>query len=216
MFYNQFFYAHSLNVLWILFLLTPGIISGAIVTFKIRYRWTLFVTILSSAIGALLMPISTTLIGKLLATFIPGLWIFDLSSKEMNRMGMGSIFFAIAHYSIPVPVGIVAGATLSGMMLIVQHQLSKSNVKFSPVYWILATIGSAVIGGLICLAFVLISPFLMYLASFCGSIINVLPMSQDHKSILAFICLLITVVIGSTVGGLASAISGIRLAKLFI
>ena len=185
--------------------MSPGIVVGAIVTFKIRYRWALFGTIFSSIIGAIIVPASVMLIWKLLLTQI-----------SLVGAGMGIAGFMIISELVSVPIGLMTGAILSGMLLVVQHRLSIRSINFSSANWIVATIISTLTGSFICLAFALVSPLLMYFFSLFGSAINILPIQHSYKDIIVTICTLITVVCGSGIAGLISAINGIKIAKFLI
>lgn len=137
-------------------ILAPGIISGAIVTWKTRSPWALFVTIGFSMLGSFVVAFSTMLVGKLISPFLVswlGIWtsLIDFSQTPVSRHDwLGSLpFYLLSYlrYSLVAPIGTVAGATLAGMLAIVRYQLLREGGKFEKSYAWTAGFGSAVVGG---------------------------------------------------------------------
>jgi hypothetical protein len=140
-------------------LLAPGVVAGTIVTWKTRSPWALFVTIGFSLVGSFAIAISTMLFGKLLSPVlvnIIGPWatLIDFiqvpAASEFSWYGaLPAYIFAYMRLSLVSPIGTVAGATLSGMLMVVRYKLLREGGKFEPSYAWVAGFGSAVVGGIL-------------------------------------------------------------------
>lgn len=140
-------------------LLAPGVVAGTIVTWKTRSPWGLFVTIGFSLVGSFVIALSTMMFGKLLAPIlvnIIGPWatLIDfiqapVASPYSWYGALPAYIFSFMRLSLVSPIGTVAGATLSGMLMVVRYKLLREGGKFEPSYAWVAGFGSAVVGGLL-------------------------------------------------------------------
>jgi hypothetical protein len=148
-----------IHIAGLIVLLAPGVVAGTIVTWKIRSPWALFVTIGFSLVGSFVIAISTMLFGKLLSPILVNLigpWaalIDFIQAPVTSEFGwygaLPSYIFAYMRLSLVSPIGTVAGATLSGMLMVVRYKLLREGGKFEPSYAWVAGFGSAVVGGIL-------------------------------------------------------------------
>ncbi len=210
-------------------LLAPGVVSGTIVTWKTRSPWALFVTIGFSLVGSFAIAISTMLFGKLLSPVlvnIIGPWatLIDFiqvpAVSEFSWYGaLPAYIFAYMRLSLVSPIGTVAGATLSGMLMVVRYKLLREGGKFEPSYAWVAGFGSAVVGGILGVFSILmlcwlgwqgiIFIHLMFGSSLSGANAEFMGMSAQLTA--GFLVLL-----NGLVCGLISAVFGIKTAKVLM
>ncbi len=155
------------HLLYLTILLAPGVISGAIVTWKTRSAWSLFVTIGFSLLGSAILAISTVIFGKLMSPLLVG-WLgsswtslidFTQTPENYQFYWFGTLpFYLLSYfrYSIVAPIGTVAGATLAGMLMIVRAELIREGGRFDPSYAWVAGFGSVISGGVMSVFSILI------------------------------------------------------------
>jgi hypothetical protein len=212
------------HLLYLIILLAPGVTAGAIVTWKTRSVWALFVTIGFSLVGSIVIAIATVIFGKL-ATPILSSWIgswtalIDFSQTPGNYQSswFGSLPFYILsylRYSIVAPIGTVLGAALAGMLMIVRHELIREGGRFDPSYAWIAASGSAIVGGVMSVFSILIlswigSQGLTIIQGFTGSV------GANH-AIFIQILWSVLIAINGLFCGLISSIFGMKLSKLIM
>jgi hypothetical protein len=215
---------HSIHLIYLILLLTPGVVGGAIVTWKTRSPWALFVTIGSSLAGSFLITIASIVLGKVFAPFlvnILGSWTsfidFSQTPSSYNSPGnwFGSLpFYLLSYfrYLIMAPIGTVAGAALASMLLIVRHQLISEGGRFNQSYTVTAGIGSTIVGGVLSLLSILVFAGMGGLGL---SIINgIATFSWIYQ--VAYIIGGALILLNGLVCGLTSAVCGVKLAKILM
>jgi hypothetical protein len=152
---------HILNLISLMILLAPGIFAGTIVTWHTRSTFAIFKTILASLAVSFLMGVATIISGKLLSPILSGVlgnWTELIDFAHVPTGEIAPAFFPfdyILHYyrySIIAPIGVVAGAALSGMLLVVSHKLRQ---EFDSSLGVAATVSATLLGGLMSMVSIL-------------------------------------------------------------
>jgi hypothetical protein len=213
-----------IHLLYLIVLLAPGVIAGAIVTWKARSAWALFITIGFSLVGSAAIALSTVIFGKLAAPFLVpllGSWtaLIDFTQTPVtSEYGwLGSLPFYLLsslRYSIVAPIGTVAGATLAGMLMLVRYQLIKEGGKFDPAYGWVAGVGSAIVGGVLGVASILLFSWLGWQGLVLAN--DLLRSTGGYFTTFAQITWGISILVNGLVCGFISAICGMKLAKLLM
>jgi hypothetical protein len=155
---------HLINLVYLIILLVPGVVAGSIVTWHTRSALAIFKTIFASLAVSFLMGVATLISGKLLAPFLSGIvgsWVMliDFAPMPISEFSwFGSLqnsLMQFYRYSIIAPIGTVAGAALSGMLLVVSHKLDRTPEKFDSSLGIIATVATTLMGGLMSLGSIL-------------------------------------------------------------
>jgi hypothetical protein len=214
-----------IHLLYLGIILAPGVISGAIVTWKTRSPWSLFSTIGYSLLGSLIIAISTMLLGKLVAPYLSpwlGSWTTLIDFSQTPTNSQFSWWYGYFHYyllsylrySLVAPIGTVTGATLAGMLLIVRYRLLREGGKFEPYYAWTSGFGSAVVGGVLGVFSILLLSWLglkgLELAS------GLFRSTGGCFTNFAQITWGISILINGLVCGLISAVCGIKFARFLI
>lgn len=212
-----------IHLIYLSIILTPGIVAGAIVTWTTHSPWSIFVTLGGSLANSFVVGICTVIVGKLIAPFLTnwiGYWsqLVDFSQVPVSDYGwFGALsFYLISYlrYSIIVPIGCVAGATLTGMLILVRHQLLREGGRFQPAYAWTAGFGSAVVSGILGVCSILLLSWLGWEAL---SLANGLFRSTNgYFTTFAQITWGIAILGNGLVCGLISAVCGMKLAKLLM
>ena len=213
-----------IHLLYLILLLSPGIVSGTIVTWKARSIWALFITIGFSLVGSIAIAMSTILFGKLVAPFLIswlGDWTklidFSQAPVKSDYGWLGSLPFYLLsslRYSIVTPIGTVAGATVAGMLMLVRDRLIRSGGKFDPAYAWIAGFGSAIVGGILGVCSILLLSWLGWQALLLAQ--DLLRSTNGYFTNFAQIAWGIAILVNGLVCGLISSICGIKLAKLLM
>jgi hypothetical protein len=155
---------HIINLAYLVFLLAPGVVAGSIVTWHTRSALAIFKTIFASLAVSFLMGIATIISGKLLSPFLAGIvgsWVMlidfaPLPTSEFSWFGdLQNYLMQCYRYSIIAPIGTIAGAALSGMLLVVSDKLNRTPQKFDASLGIIATVAATLLGGLMSLVSIL-------------------------------------------------------------
>jgi hypothetical protein len=213
-----------IHLLYLTVLLGPGVIAGAIVTWKTRSAWSLFVTIGFSLLASVVLAIVTVIFGKL-ATPLLSTWIgsftalidFSQTSTNYQSSWFGSLpFYLLSYlrYSIVAPIGTVLGATLAGMLMIVRHELIGTGGRFDPTYAWIASLGSMITGGVM-------SVFSILLLSWIGSqglniIQGITGSLGESNAIFVQVFWGILITINGAICGVTSSVFGMKLSKLLM
>lgn len=184
-------------------LLLPGIVSGSIVSWRIRSPLALFFTIGSSLASSFLVCLLGTVICTIVAPFFPFL------SKTYGWFPLG-----ILVYIFLLPTGLISGATLSGMLLLVKDRLKRANKTLDLASIVISGIGNTLVStGL--------SLLLMYgSAAICQALITLIAGKQDHLGVASIYLIIyyglggILALFGTLACGLSSAVFGIKLANI--
>jgi hypothetical protein len=188
-------------------LLTPGIVAGWIVSRQIRSPLALFLTIGSSLVSSFSVSLLGTIVWVILSPFL-----------LPKHSGSHHLFDEVAissPYWFTIPTGLVAGAILSGMLLVAKHKLKSYGDKIDFAYAATAGISSSIIASILSL-------LLMLGTSVVSKILLSLFVKLFHPNMelgivgvylifYGFIGLL--ALVGTLVCGLMSAIGGLKLAK---
>ncbi len=211
------------HLFYLIVLLSPGIISGTIVTWKTRSPWGLFLTIGCSLAGSFLIAASTVIVGKLAAPFLAtwlGEWtnLIDFTQTPVSRHDwLGSLpFYLLSYYrySLVAPIGTVAGAILAGMLAIVRYELVREGGKFEPYYAWTAGFGATIIGGLLGVCSILILSWLGWQGILL--INGTVGSGSEHYSTFIKITWGVLILLNGLFCGFVSAIFGVKLAKFLI
>jgi hypothetical protein len=152
---------HLINLVYLIILLAPGVVAGSLVSWNTRSTWAIFTTTCASLFASFVIAIATILFGKLLSPLLVGWlghgWVslIDFSQAPEPDEFLGFVPYYILsyyRYSIIAPIGTVAGAALAGMLLVVKHELQRSNTKLDQSLTSVACLGSTVMGGSMSLA----------------------------------------------------------------
>jgi hypothetical protein len=155
---------HFINLVYLIILLAPGVIAGSVVSWNTRSSWAIFTTTCASLFASFAIAIATILFGKLLSPLLVGWlgpwWVslIDFSQTPMPDEFLGFLpYYIISYYrySIIAPIGTVAGAALAGMLLVVRHELHRSNTRLDPSLTWVACLSSTVMGASMSLASIL-------------------------------------------------------------
>jgi hypothetical protein len=155
---------HIINLVYLIILLAPGVVAGSIVIWHTRSALAIFKTIFASLAVSFLMGVTTLISGKLLAPLLSGMlgsWIMlidfaPLPTSEFTWTLISADYLMQCYrYSIIAPIGTVAGAALSGMLLVVSHKLNRTPEKFDSSLGIIATVATTLLGGLMSLVSIL-------------------------------------------------------------
>jgi hypothetical protein len=155
---------HLINLVYLIILLAPGVVAGSVVSWNTRSNWAIFTTTCASLFASFVIAIVTILFGKLLSPLLVGWlghgWVslIDFSQAPEPDEFLGFVpYYIISYYrySIIAPIGTVAGAALVGMLLVVKHELQRSNTKLDPSSAWVACLSSTVMGGSMSLASIL-------------------------------------------------------------
>jgi hypothetical protein len=201
-----------LHLLYLILLLAPGIISGTIVTWKTRSIWALFITIGFSLVGSIAAPFLVHWLGdwtKLID--------FSQAPVKSDYGWLGSLPFYLLsslRYSIVAPIGIVAGAIVSGMLMLVRDKLIRQGGKFDPAYAWIAGFGSAIVGGILGVCSILLLSWLGWQALVLAQ--DLLRAPSGFFTNFAQIAWGVSILVNGFICGLISAICGIKLAKLLM
>jgi hypothetical protein len=211
-----------IHLFYLIILLSPGVISGAIVTWKTRSPWALFITIGFSLLGSFIVAASTVIFGKLVAPFLVtwlGDWtsLIDFTQTPSRHDWLGSLpYYLLSYYrySLVAPIGTVAGATLAGMLAIVRYQLLREGGKFQSSYAWTAGFGSTVVGGVLGLCSIL---FLSWLGWQGILLISIMFSSGgQYPALFAQVTAGILIILNGLICGFISAVCGIKLAKFLM
>jgi hypothetical protein len=213
-----------IHLLYLIVLIGPGVIAGAIVTWKTRSAWSLFITIGFSLLSSIILAIVTVIFGKL-ATPLLSPWIgsftalIDFSQTPTNYQSswFGSLpFYLLSYlrYSIVAPIGTVLGATLAGMLMIVRYELISTGGRFDLNYAWIASFGSMIVGGVM-------SIFSILLLSWIGSqglniIQGITGSLGEGNAIFVQIFWGILISVNGLVCGVISSVFGMKLSKLLM
>jgi hypothetical protein len=213
-----------IHLIYLGIILAPGVIAGAIVTWKTRSPWGLFVTIGFSLLGSVVIATSTMLIGKLAAPFLLpwlGGWtiLIDFTQvptpSQFNWYGYIQFYLlSYLRYSLVAPIGTVTGATLAGMLSIVRYQLIREGGKFELYYAWTAGFGSAVVGGMLGVCSILLLSWLGWQAIQLAN--DLFRSAGGYFTNFAQITWGVSILLNGLICGLISAVCGIKLAKLFV
>jgi hypothetical protein len=146
---------HLINLVYLIILLAPGIVAGSVVSWNTRSTWAIFATTCASFLASFVIAIATILFGKLLSPLLVGWlghsWIslIDFSQAPDDEFWGFLPYYIISYYrySIIAPIGTVTGAALAGMLLVVKHELQRSNTKLDPSLTWVACLSSTVMAG---------------------------------------------------------------------
>jgi hypothetical protein len=181
-------------------LLLPGVVSGTLVSWKIRSPLALFFTIGSSLASSFTVSLLGLLLWQLISPFVA-----HLSSHSLVDIRSESLPWFLA------PTGLITGATLSGMLLLVNHELKRSGKKFNFSSAIVAGISSSVVGSIISLlSLIAISLTTTFLLRFLGMFFKYADMGLAAIGIIIYGVLALLSIL---LCGLISAIFGIKLAR---
>jgi hypothetical protein len=218
-----------IHIAGLIVLLAPGVVAGTIVTWKIRSPWALFVTIGFSLVGSFVIAISTMLFGKLLSPILVNLigpWaalIDFIQAPVTSEFGwygaLPSYIFAYMRLSLVSPIGTVAGATLSGMLMVVRYKLLREGGKFEPSYAWVAGFGSAVVGGILGVFSILMLCWLgwqgiLFIHVMFGN--NLSGADSQFVGVSAQLTAGFLVLLNGLVCGFISAVCGIKTAKILM
>jgi hypothetical protein len=210
-------------------LLTPGVVAGAIVTWKIRSPWALFVTIGFSLVGSFIIAMSTVMFGKLLSPLLvnwigPWATLIDFvevpASSEFGWYGsLPAYIFSYLRLSLVSPIGTVAGAALSGMLMVVRYKLLREGAKFDPSHAWVAGFGSAIVGGILGVVSILLLCWLgwqgiLIINGMFGN--NLSNTHGEYIGMSAQIAGGLLVLLNGLICGLISAVCGVKLAKVLM
>jgi hypothetical protein len=216
---------HAINLIYLLMLLLPGVVAGAIVTWHSRSPWALFKTIAASFLALFCITIATIIAGKLLAP----LWtdhrfrlVLDFSGKpdDFGESWSSDVSYYLLtgyRYSIIAPIGTVTGAALSGMLLMVKHQTTRQGGTFDRSMVLFAGFGSTILGAFLSL-FSLCS--LTWIAvqglSLALSIFGHGLFQTEWGIYSIYITWGILVSLNGLICGLLSAVFGMKVARIFV
>ena len=212
-----------IHLFYLIILLAPGVISGAIVTWKTRSPWALFITIGFSLAGSFIIAASTVIVGKLAAPFLVtwlGEWtsLIDFTQTPVARYDwLGSLpYYLLSYYrySLVAQIGTVAGATLAGMLAIVRYQLLREGGKFEPYYAWTAGLGATIVGGVLGTCSILLLSWLGWQGVLL--INGTLGAGSGYYTTFLQITWGILILLNGLFCGFISAVSGIKLAKLLM
>ena len=213
-----------IHLLYLSILLAPGIISGAIVTWKTRSAWSLFITIGCSLAGSFVVAISTVLCGKLSAPLLVawiGSWadLVDFTQVPVtSEYGwFGALPFYILsylRYSIVAPSGAIAGAALAGMLMLVRYRLMQEGGKFDRAHAWVAGFGSAVVGGILGVCSILLFCWLGWQLLLLAN--GTFRSAGGNFTTFAQIAWGVSILVNGLVCGLISAVCGMKLAKILM
>jgi hypothetical protein len=215
---------HIINLVYLVILLAPGIVAGSIVIWHTRSTLAIFKTIFASLAVSFLMGVTTLISGKLLSPLLSGMlgsWIMLIDFAPLPTSEFAWTLLSVDYvmqcyrYSIIAPIGSVAGAALSGMLLVVSHQLNRTSQKFDSSLGIIATVATTLLGGLMSLVSILSLSWLggqgihlatnVFGASFWANSWNIYAMYGAWG---------ILVLINSLFCGLTCAFFGMKVAKI--
>jgi hypothetical protein len=131
-------------------LLSPGVVSGVIVSWKIRSPLALFFTIGSSLTSSFTSNLLGLLLWPLISPFVAHLFphsLIDIRSDTFR------LFLA--------STGLISGAVLSGMLLLVDHDMKRSGKRFNFSSVIVAGVASSTTSSIISLLSLLAISFIM-------------------------------------------------------
>jgi hypothetical protein len=213
-----------IHTLYLSIILAPGVVSGAIVTWKTRSAWALLATVGFSLLGSFIIAFSTMLFGKLFAPFLVG-WIgswttlidFAQTPAVSEFSWLGSLPYYLLsslRYSIVAPIGSVAGATLAGMLMIVRYELLREGGRFDRYYAWTAGAGGALVGGVLGVFSILILSWLGWEALMLAY--GLFRSDNGYFTIFAQITWGISILLNGLVCGIISAVCGIKLAKFLM
>jgi hypothetical protein len=215
---------HFTNLIYLVVLLAPGIVAGIIVTWYTRSTLAIFKTILASLGVSFLMGAATVLLGKLIAPLLAGIlgaWVLfidfsPLPTSEFAWSGsLQNYLMQCYRYLIIAPIGTVAGAALSGMLLVVSYKLNRTSTKFDLSLGIVATIATTLLGGLMSLISILSVSWLsgvgMHLAT---SIFGIHFWASVGGLYTLYGFWFLLVLINSLFCGLSSAFFGMKVARI--
>lgn len=213
-----------IHLLYLSILLAPGIISGAIVTWKTRSAWSLFITIGCSLAGSFIVAISTVLFGKLAAPLLVtwiGSWadLIDFTqvpaTSEYGWFGALPFYLlSYLRYSIVAPSGAMAGATLAGMLMLVRYRLMQEGGKFDRSHAWVAGFGSAIVGGILGVCSILLFCWLGWQLLVLTN--NAFRSNGGDFTTLAQIVWGVSILVNGLVCGMISAVCGMKLAKILM
>jgi hypothetical protein len=185
-------------------LLLPGIVSGVIVSWKTRSPLALFFTIGSSLVGSF----SVSMLGRLLWQLI-GSFITNTTSNNS--------LFEIRSDTFPLliaPTGLITGAALSGMLLLVDYELKRKGKKLDFFSVVVASISGSITGSMIALlSLIPLSWANIFLLKFL-SIFLPSPGGDFALAIIGLNTYYILLLLSSLVCGLISAVFGMKLASV--
>jgi hypothetical protein len=212
------FYFHVFNFIHLVLILAPGLISGTIVAWKTRQSKSFLATILASLAGSVMVPIATTSFAKLIGPIFPSLPLhaFWVGKAAGTIFDLNDLIKALIHYSIAIPLGIVTGAILGGMLVVAACELKQNGIKLSPFYSAVATVGSTIVAGSVCIVYVCVQPHLLGVYEAIVFAIRNLPMDGSEQSALIYLVALIAISLAAAVGGLLSALAGAKLATFLL
>ncbi len=216
---------HLINLVYLIVLLAPGIVAGSVVSWNTRSSWAIFTTTCASLFASFAIAIATILLGKLLSPLLVG-WLGDWwvslidFSQAPDDEFLGFLpFYIISYYrySIIAPIGTVAGAALAGMLLVVQHELQRSNTKLdSSLTWV-ACLSSTVMAALMSLASILTLSWLgwkgleLAIDNFGGDFL-----ATEWGFYATYALWGMLILVNSLICGLTSAFFGMKAARILI
>lgn len=181
-------------------LLLPGIVSGMIVSLKIRSPLALFLTIGSSLASSFSFSLLGLLLWQITSLFVAPLFANSLVSITREYLQWFS-----------VSAGLISGATLAGMLLLVDYELKRSGKKLNFSSVLVASIYSSVVGSIMSLlSLITISLMTTFLLRFLGMFFKYADMGLAALGIIVYgILALLSIFLC----GLLSAIFGMKLAN---
>jgi hypothetical protein len=193
------------HLIYLCLLLSPGIIAGAVVTWKVRSPWSLFITIGSSLAGSLVIMLTTMLF-----------WQVAIKVLQVGK-DYQAILYTPTPYLMVVPVGTVAGAALAGMLLLANYELKQAGRKFETFYAVVATLGTAVLGGFLSMLSTVLVAFIIGISwVFLTKIFPSVEIGLNTPFTVVSIFVLGLLLLNGVVFGMASALGGMKLAKFFV
>jgi hypothetical protein len=192
------------HLIYLFLLLLPGIIAGAVITWKVRSPWSLFITISSSLAGSLVIMLATMLF-----------WQVAISVLKMREYS--AILSTPTPYMMVVPVGTVAGAALAGMLLLANYELKLAGRKFETFYAVVATVGTTAIGGFLSMLSTILVAFIIGISwAFLIKVFPAMEIGPNTPFTVVSIFILGLLLLNGVVCGMASALGGMKLAKFFV
>lgn len=181
-------------------LLLPGIVSGIIVSLKIRSPLALFFTIGSSLASSFSFSLLGLLLWQLTSPFVSPRFANSLISIRSDHLQWFS-----------ASAGIISGAILAGMLLLVNYELNRSGKEFNFSSVLVAGIASSVGGSIISLLLLMTTSWMTtFLLRFLGMFFKYADMGL---AAIGFIVYGILGLLSIFACGLISAIFGIKIAN---
>jgi hypothetical protein len=196
-----------IHFLMLAILLTPGIVAGWIVSWKIRSPLALFSTIGASLASSFSVSLLGMLMWKIFSPFI-----------LYKQSGSHPLFDEVAislPYLFMIPIGLISGAILAGMLLVAKHELKSNGGIINFAYVATAGISSSIIGSILSLGLILLTSSVskILLGIFVKLFHPNMELGMVGVYLLFYGFIGLVALICTIVCGFMSAIGGLKIAK---